>query len=121
MLDNESYIKGINLNLLDDKLKNYIIESEKNLMVGCNKLILHHNKYEDDKEKYYALVFKRFTPDYIYNICLLYFVKISTFANSDHVEQVHLNKICTEVGEQIIINFLYRLKIEEKNKDRYSV
>jgi hypothetical protein len=121
MLDNESYINGIKLNLLDNVLKNYILEVEPILLSECKKLISFYNKSNiKSKEKYFSIVLKDLKPYYLLNICLLYFIRIATFANTDDTNNIYLIKIAKDIGDRLTKVFLYNLKRSENNKDKFS-
>ena len=106
-------VGGINTYLLPTKLKKYIID--KTTLLN-NKIKDLKNFYSDDsirknnKDKSIAPVINELDNDFIYNLCLLHFILVSSYQNSEEKDKFYSTNVAMNIGRNMIRKYLFYLK-----------
>jgi hypothetical protein len=107
--DKEVLIGGINKDLLDKNLHQYIINKTPELLEYINKL-LNPDKPGKDKDLFLNEVLSRLNKDFVYNLCLVNFLQIYTNQHSENDKDYVLLPVGIKMGKKMVSFYFNSLK-----------
>ena len=109
---------GINTYLLSTKIKSYILEKNPELnskVLDFKNFSLENSVRKKKLDKDIAPVINELDINFIYNLCLLHFIIIFSYQNSEDKEKFYSINVAMDIGRKMLRRYLYCLKC--KNND----
>ena len=114
-------VGDFNTELLSPKLKSFIIDKNEDLTSSINDFKEFHSRSDIKKIKSdinISPIINMLDTDFIYGICLLHFMQIASYKDSDDKEKFFLINVAMIIGKNMIRKYLFLLKRSDlKYKD----
>lgn len=108
-------VGGINTNVLSNKLNKYILDKRPELVDNINNYIeyIHKSKFIMSTDKDIAPIIKDIDVDFFVNLCIRYFLIISSYKNSDDKDKTYSINVAMDIGKEMLSKYLYSLKYKD--------
>ena len=111
-------VAGINVYSLSSKIKKFMLDksTELNTKIMDLKNFSLDNSFGKKKwDKEISPVINDLDVDFIYNLCLLHFIIISSYQNSEEKEKFYSINVAMDIGRKMIRKYLFCLKCKDND------
>jgi hypothetical protein len=110
-------IGGINTNIFSNKLNTYLLDKRPELVNNINnyKEYIINSKFILSTDKDIAPIISDIDVDFLVNLCIRYFLIISSYQNSNEKDKIYSINVALNIGKEMLSRYLFYLKSKDIN------